>query len=354
MKCAALVLPGLEKICRQEIKELLDVPAIVSSGLVEFSAAKEALLQYASRAQAVRRILITLGKCKQPDVFKCDPALPWGELFPKSFSFKIDVENVKGQDNRETIAKEIATKLFSFLEPQKVTLRLEMKKPEIRVIVYFTGKEYLIGIDLCGELDSRHYRVFTHQASLKGDLAYALVRSSGIVPGDKLVVGFIKDGTLGIEAALYASGLPVHKIKSILAPLPLFAGCNLPAPTARTTSIYGFDESSQNIVAAQKNSLLAGTSQHLQLRRHSLEELDLAGFEAGCDRFIFHLTAKDEGKINELYRQVQPILKPKGTLLIFSTSLQDLPVPQYLKLKKKLTFQKGESKYVVWVMERKK
>ena len=352
MKCYALVLPGLEKICRQEIKELLHTTATGSAGFVEFKVDQKYLPRYASRAQSVRRILIALGKYKEIDSFQCDPALNWSDFFPASFSFKIDVENVPGQDNRFSIAKIVAGRMFPFLEQKKFTPRLEMKKPDFLMVVYFTGKEYAIGIDFCGEIDSRHYRVFTHQASLKGDLAYAIVRSSGLVPGEKIVVGFVKDGTVAIEAALFSNGLPVQKASSF-AKFPLYASLPVAAPGTASTIVYGFDESSQNIIAAQKNSLLAGTKQYLQLRGHSLEELDIAVPEHGGDHLIFHLTSKDEGKINELYRQVLYILKPKGTLLIFSTSLIDLPIPRQFCLKKKAFFQKGDSKYHLWLLTRK-
>ncbi|MBI2146072.1 hypothetical protein HYU22_01895 [Candidatus Woesearchaeota archaeon] len=352
MKCYALVLPGLEHLCRQEVKELLSVRAVGSAGLVEFAAAKEDFFRYAFRAQAVQRVLIALGKCKDVDSFSCDAALPWADFFPTSFSFKVEVEHIKGQENRFLIARTIAGKMFSVLEPQGFKPVLELKTPDFLILVYFTGKEYAVGIDVASELASRHYRVFTHQASLKGDLAYAIIRASGFVAGEKLVVGFVKDGTLAIEAALFANALPVPKALS-LAKFPMYAKASaLPVGTGSTV-VYGFDESAQNIIAAQKNSLLAGTKNCLQLRSHPLEELDIAVAEQSCDRIIFHLTSKDESKINELYRQVMYVLKPKGALLIFSISALELPIPTTFLLKKKAIFQKGDNKYRVWVLQKK-
>lgn len=368
MKIFLLVNPGLEKICHEEIKELLgatvSAKAIINPAVLELEAGNKDLLTLIYRLQTVRRILISLGKFKSITESPKLNSLNWADFFSSGLSFKVEVENVKGQENREEIAKKIAGKVFAELNNLKLAPRLEMKKPDVLINVYFNNQEYFVGIDLAGvELHTREYRVFPHSASFKGDFAYAFVRKSGFKPEYKLLVGFVKDGTLAIEAALYAYQLPIHRPQEktfSFFKFPSFKSLSFSqasSPDAvlssKSAAIFAFDETQQNLIAARKNSQLAGTSKCINFHKIALDELDVKFDPEEFDQLIFQITTKDEEKLNEIYYQANYVLKSKGALLLIARPNWEISISSKFKLIIKEEILRGGSIHKLWLLKKK-
>lgn len=312
MKYFALVNSGLETVSEQEIKEKGGKKVKVFSNVVEFEGKEK------PRLQSARRLLFSLGRISDVNDFEFEDVSIL-ETLPKEFKFKVEVEGIKGQDNRIEIAKTIAGKFYKSIEDKGIIPRLELKNPELLLIVYYNEKEYFLGIDFtAAEMSSRKYRVFAHHASFKGDLAYYFVRASGFRPGEKLLVGFAKDGVIAIEAAKFAG---------------------------RGGKIFAFDESQRNITAARKNAHLAGVKGLLEIQKYSLEDLDVKYYENNFDHIILHVTTKDEDKINEIYYQVSYILKQGGLLVIISRKKWDMPISDKFTLQEEKDVPWGESGY---------
>ena len=370
MKCFALVNPGLENITEKEVKEFLpsSKPKHLSLS-VEFEVKKnEDLLLLAQHLQSVKRICISLGKYFSLDNLKL-ATFPWLDFFTNETSFKVEVENVSGQDNRFAMAKNVAGHIFSELEKVKMVPKMEMKKPNILVIVFYTGKEYLIGIYICGrELNSRHYRVFPHPASFKGDLGYYFVRTSGFKLGEQILIGFAKDGVLAIEAALFQHQVPLKQLKEdswhyfpSLVKLVESSGVNssevIPkvkdlSESENKISIFAFDQSIQNTNASRKNAYLAGVKSHINLQKYSLEDLDVKYDPNQFDRIILQVTSKDEDQLNEIYYQTNYVLKSKGTLLLLGRKGWDFSVSNKFKLLQSGEMVRGNSITAWWLLEK--
>jgi len=305
MKYYALVNSGLEEIAEIEIAGKRKV----YPNVIEFSSEKVEL-------QSVRRLLIAIDKYKNLDNLEF-PEFAWENYFDGK-TFKIEVENVKGQENRLVIAKKVAEKIFE----KKINSKIEFKKPDFLVVVFFNGDNYFIGIDLnIEELNSRKYRVFPHSASFKGDLAYYFVKSSGFKVGEKLLVGFCKDGAIAIEAYKYCK-----------------------------EKVSAFDESTPNFIAAGKNAKIAKAD--LDLRKCALDDLDVKYSENYFDRIILHITSKDEDKINEIYYQAKYILKSKGTLLLIGRENWQFSISDKFKLIEEKMIRKGDSIHKIWLLEK--
>ena len=287
MKLCTIVNPGMEELSKQEVKELIGVSGKVYPHLVECDASAEQMLTLLYHGQSMRRIIVSLGKYKNLDDIDFN-AVEWNVFLSTSSSFKVEVENVKGIENRLAIAKKVAGRVFAAVDKQKLSLAIELKKPDFLLIVYFNGEEYFIGVDLAGEeLHSRAYRVFTHSASCKGDLGYSFARKTGYKPGDNLLVGFVKDGVIAVEAALYASKMPVHSARNTFSyhKLPLFSSVKYQPPTPDTSvSIAAVDDSTQNITAARKNAQIAGVRKQLNIQKIVLDELSGAFHEHEFDQ----------------------------------------------------------------------
>lgn len=355
MRFVAVVNPGMEELCKQEIKEILAVSGKMYPQLVEFDTSAEQALQLLYHGQSLRRIVISLAKCKNPDDLDFNP-VQWKDIVHNS-SFKVEVENVKGMENRLSLAKKVAGKVFAAVEKQKLSLAIDLKKPGFLLIVYFNGEEYSIGIDIAGiELHSRAYRVFTHSASCKGDLGYYFVRKTGYKPGSNLLVGFVKDGVVAIEAALFASRMPVHSAKNTFSyqKLPMFDSVKYqPLTPDNAISIAAVDDSTQNITAARKNAQIAGVRKCINLQKVLLDELSGAFHEHEFDQILFQVTTKDEDKLNEIYHQVKYLLKLKGTLLLIGRVSWEISVPSYCKLVSEEVVERGGNSYKLWLMQRK-
>ncbi len=358
MHLLTLVNPGLEKLCQQEVKEILKSKSTIDEQVLEFAVKDiKSLFTFLFCSQTARRILISLGNypaLEEIDFSQQDIA--WKDFFPVTFSFKVEVENVKGMDNRIEIAKKVAGKLFQFLEQKSFQPSMELKKPDFLVVVYKTEKQYYVGLDMSGlELNARQYRLFTHQASIKGDLAYFFLRTSGYKRGEKLLLGFVKDGTMAIEAALFAYQQSVHKAQNqSFLKFPCYTPDLVPTKkTSSTNTLFAFDDRYPNIVASRKNATLAGVKELIDFQKYELDELDTRYDAEQFDRAIFHITTKDEPRLNEIFYQAHYILKKKGMFMLISFKDLGIDDSDKFKLKKQGTIQRGDSVYKYWVMEKK-
>ena len=322
MKLFVLVNEGLEKYASTEIKELTGSNSVTHNNVLEFEIDNtENFLSFVNHVQSARRVLVSLGKYNNLDSLDFN-GFNFNDYLSPEMSFKVEIENVKGNDKRLSIAKQVAGKIYGNIDFKP---KLEMKNPDILVVVYFNGKEYFIGFDKnVEELNSRKYRVFAHPGSFKGDLAYYFVRKSGFVAGKKLLVGFCKDGTMAIEAALFSK-----------------------------QKVFAFDPSRQNVNAAKKNAQIAGVKDLVDIQKYALDELDVKFSENNFDCLIFQVTTKDESQLNEIYYQANYVLKKKGTLLLIARPNWEVSISDKFKLVSEEKIKKGESIHNVWLLEKK-
>ncbi|MBI2573423.1 hypothetical protein HYV86_06165 [Candidatus Woesearchaeota archaeon] len=358
MKWSALVHPGFEDAFIHEATALLpqSSPHKIGNGIVSGTLSDPAqfltLLHYSHLS---RRLLIDLGSVLNLEQTPLLPAsFPWEKFFTNGRSFRVEIEGVPGQENRLPIAKQVAGALFSQLETHKIIPTLELRNPQQLVLVYFDGEKYFFGIDvLAQELDARQYRLFAHAASFKGDSQAYFLSLLGYKEGQKLLVGFAKDGSAAIEAATIANHYPLtHDLQNILE-IPYFTSCTLPLPPSSLPhEVYTFDETTGNLLSIRKNATLAGVAKAINARKQSIEDLDVAYGDAFFDCLLFHLTRKDEEKLNEIYYQSALILKPKGKMLIVGRATLELPIPEKFTLLDQRTLERGQSLHNLWLLEK--
>jgi len=343
MKFYATFDSGMEDAAQQELKKLIDATAELYQGLIVFDLAPQDLGKLIFHAQSFVRILAAIDTFSSLDSLKLN--FSW-ENFNTARTFKVEVENVKGQENRLEIARKVIPYLTNDMKAKSFTPAVDVKNPELTIIVYHTAEKYFFGVDLCGLLNDRHYRVFPHQASFKGDLGYFFVSQINLQPGEKLLVGFCKDGIIPIEAALSVNNLSVRKFNSIF---PLLG--NLTSGEIKELqTIFAFDESIQNVTAARKNVKLAKAPCDIQ--RYRLEDLDVKYNENNFDKIILQITRKDEDKINEIYYQASYILKPRGQLLFIGRESWEFSLSEKFKQLKEGQIQRGNSVHHYWLLEK--
>ena len=364
MDILLLTTPGLESLAAREMQELFAAdtqlfPQLVRSAL---PAAKE-VVRLAYHAQAIRRIALPFAQWKERGKFRLlSDFMEIASFFPAAFPCRIDVELVHGQEKRSALFKKVVQEFFPLLEKEGKTAVVDYRRPALVLVVIPVEKEYLLCLDPGGvELNSRGYRLFAHQASFKGDLGYFFVRASRFQRGEKLLVGFSRDGVLAIEAALYAAQRPVHtpeRTNFLFKNSPLFQDIlsaeslqPLSAP-ASAFPISAFDSSLPNLKAAKKNARLAGVTDCIEITKCQLEDLELRFAQNAFDRLIFHITSKDEERLNELYYQAKALLKKGGTLLLISRDKWDPTFPEEFTLLSRELFKRGDSALQWIVLEK--
>ncbi|MBI2665909.1 hypothetical protein HYX12_04775 [Candidatus Woesearchaeota archaeon] len=361
MKCFAITHPQLDTLCQQELKEFYGLKSASKKNVITVEVKdKENILLLFSHLQSVRRLLVLVDH--QKELNKISLNFPWTDYFTTSFSFKVDVENIKGQENRFEIAKRISSCLFEELKKAGINAKIDFKNPDVLLIVYGLNnkkgevKEYYVGIDLAGqEIHKRYYRLFPHSASFTGDIAYYLVKYAGFSGKERLLIGFCKDGTIAIEAALYANRIAVQKGTCAYQKFPLFQNINIPKQSLpeKSVKIFAFDESLPNITATRKNIQLAGVQEFLDFRKYPLEDLEIKYGKDSFEIIIFYLTAKDEERINEIYYQINYMLKTKGKILFITRKSWDIPISDKYRLVQKEELIRGDSAQVLWLLEKK-
>ena len=338
MKAAVIVNPGLEQLAQQELAELLQIERVIEGSVLSFEIEEKKIAELI-RLQSIRRIILPFGTVVKSKVvldqkFKFKDYLP--DFFDKEkgeLKLKIEVENVKGQENRIEFSKKIAQELFPFLEKNKIKAKLDYSEPEALIIAYNTGDRLIVGLDYTGkELDRREYRLFPQSASFKGDLAYYVMRKSGFKKNEKLLVGFCKDGAIAIEAALFS-----------------LQGAS--QGDGSQSTIEAFDITTANVISARKNAKIAKVQ--LNINKYSLEDLDLKYGQGYFNRLIFHVTRKDEEQLTELYYQANLILAPKGTLLLLGRKTWEVSISDRFRLLAEEEFARGESVHKLVLLEKK-
>jgi 23S rRNA G2445 N2-methylase RlmL len=352
MKANLIVNSGSEQIAKEELKEKINVDSKIFNSVVEFSTSAEDILKFVKQYQAGRRLIISLDQKKEVDSLAVSEKL--SSYFDKGVKFKVVVEGVKGQENRTAIAKVVAGKIFAKLEEEGIKANLELKTPEFLVIVYFNGEDYFLGIDLIGkELDSREYRVFTSSASFKGDLGYALIKKSQFNINEKALFGFVKDGTLAIEAALWANKFNLlNKMKYSFSGMSAFKDLKEEKSTQGGVKIFATDSNIGNVNACRRNSSLAKVKDFITVQKFSLEDWDVKFDENEFDLVVVQITTKDEDRINEIYYQTSYLLKTGGRVMVVGRTNWDLSISDKFKLIESGELVKGESKHKYWLLER--
>jgi putative N6-adenine-specific DNA methylase len=152
-----------------------------------------------------------------------------------------------------------------------------------RVHARFHGDVCTLSLDAtCTPLHRRGYRLESAKAPLREDIAHALVLASGWTPAHALLDPFAGSGTIAIEAAGLASGLPPGRLRppalehlALFDPAAWLEVAQAAAPRATNASstvapIAASDRDAGAIEAARHNAERAGMGQHIVFSTHAV------------------------------------------------------------------------------------
>ncbi len=313
---------GMEPISTLEVKELLNTKAEQDDYIVKFPIKNEEDLDLLSKkSRSASRVLYLLGEAsimkgleRTTKSFKKILNNVSLDKFLKKKIYRVDCQR-EGKHGFKSV--ELSKEIAEFLI-EKGYENVTFKNPEVVIYIFIDDKKGYIGIDFSGNISKRDYKIFNNSRSIKGNIAYALVRESGYDKGKTLVNPFCLSGEILIEAALFAKG-----------------------------NIFGYD-SERNMVAARKNSKIAGINKLINFERTDKK----------ADAIIARLpeTSKHKRKefIEKIYKkffeECKKTLKKNGRIVIISKDI-DIIKKEKFKILKEFTIYSGEQGLKIFILK---
>jgi tRNA (guanine6-N2)-methyltransferase len=339
MKGILITNKGIEDIAAKEVTELLKLkskPEIKETAVMFEVKKLENLCLLCYRAQSAARVLLLLDELNitedleetleiiEKSILKLKKEL---EKWLKNKSFKVECKRI-GEHNFNSIdlSKEIGELIYEAISNKKV----DTHNPDIVIYVYVYNNSCYLGIDFSGfDLSKREYKIFNHPESLKGNIAYALVRLTEYNKKDVLLDTYCKSGNIPIEAAIYATGFPLNFYRKEFL-FQKFIKFDFEKENKKMKNdklgINGFDAFMGNTTASKKNAKIAGVEKYINFARADVEWLDTKFDEGKVDKIVTKLpeTSKNKNRkdIEKIYKeffyQIDFVLNKKGRMVLIT------------------------------------
>ncbi len=207
----------------------------------------------------------------------------WEEWFSPEKRFAVRARRLGQQDyrSRDLEARVGQAVIDAFLERQGKRPPVDLENPEIVVRVEVRREQFYLGLDLVGQeaLHRRGYRVYDHPAALNTVLASCFLRAVGWKPGIPFLDPMCGGGTILIEAALRARGIPLSRWRGHWCARNLhLRETPFSPPAPLPTVLYGGDRSPKHLEGALRNAEKAGVAQDLRLFLRDASEWRTPGF----------------------------------------------------------------------------
>ncbi len=381
IKVLAITHLGISDITAKEALEIVAAKNIVTdkaSILFEVSTIADAA-RFAYRSQSVQRVILLCAEYnlaaddKFIDNLKANLLKNDGVSFLKFIAKKTFASRfIKQESGNDAVSEVLSTQEIEALIGEHIhetyKLKVDLKQPDIIFLSYFENNRFYLGIDISGfDLSKRDYRLFTHPSSLKGTIAYSLLRIGDYDFKDVLIDPFCGSGTIIIEAALFKSGLSPHyykkdkfllsKVKELKLDFNEFdEASNIVKkqsaekkadkklskksdqkespknPDSDTKSdngdIIGIDINFSAVSSAKKNAKIANVLEYIKFSRMDISWIDTKFKEKSLDKIITNppkitktVDPKAIEKIyKELFYQAEFVLKNKSRATVATSS----------------------------------
>jgi putative N6-adenine-specific DNA methylase len=215
----ATTLAGIEAVCASELSALGATDVEILHRAVKFKGDKVLMYRANYECRTALRILKPLANFAVEDAQKYYDVLytfPWEKVFTSTSTFAIEAVGTHPAFTNTLFAvqrcKDALVDRFRNLTGQRPSVDLE--NPDIQIHVHLQKERIGISLDSSGEpLFKRGYRRASVPAPLNEVLAAGLILLSGWDGTTDLYDPFCGSGTIAIEAALMASGVPAGKFR---------------------------------------------------------------------------------------------------------------------------------------------
>lgn len=336
MKGLVITSKGIEETAALEIRDLINAKCNAEERCVTFEFKHfEELCLLCYKSQSVDRVLYSIGTFKFQNFFnEFQKFIDESDIYDwlgnhKQFKvecIRLGTHNFKSVDIETKVCKFILRKL------KNKNIKADTKQFEINFLVYIVNNKCYFGIDFAGfELNKRSYKIFLHPNSLRGTIAYALIRESGFEKDDVMLDPFSRDGVIPIETALYATNFPLNyykkdkfaflKLKIDIDFEKFFRDIDENIKKSKA-KIYNYDHLFKYVDYSKKNAKIAGVDKQFSFSRVELEWLDIKFKEGSVDRIITNPPTSKNAQLdkiyNEFFYQSEYILNSSGTVAVIS------------------------------------
>ena len=272
---------GLEDVAAREVEELLGVEAHAGVGRVVFEAELRDGVKLNLASRTLHRVVLVLRECRVKgldDVYEEACSIDFTGLIERGQSFAVRAERVGVHDftSLDLAAKVGQAVIDSYMRSCGHRLKVDLKDPDVVVQCLLRGEELTIGLDLTGpSLHMRNYRVYDHPAALRSTIATSMLKLAGWRPGEALLDPMCGGGTIIVEAALMARGVPPGVFRRSFAYRRLaFVDPDVEVEVAEglfkevSVDIYpilGIDCSAKHLEGARRNAASAGVADTVKL-----------------------------------------------------------------------------------------
>jgi putative N6-adenine-specific DNA methylase len=279
---------GVETYLADEVAKITGEPEAVQQqmGGVAVKASWRQALELNLHSRLASRVLI--GVMQRPyrsedDIYEAACDVAWEIWFTPRHTFKIDITATRSPLKSLNFAalrvKDAICDRFRHKTGERPSV--DTQRPDARVYVHLSAEHVSLYIDTSGEpLFKRGWRQDKGDAPLKETLAAAMLAASGWTPDQPLYDPCCGSGTILIEAAQIALGIPAGGQRRFgferLLPFQTHVwdaiktealrAANTPATDPKDLKIFGSDVSHRMADFAQRNAELAGVGQAVQLR----------------------------------------------------------------------------------------
>jgi 23S rRNA G2445 N2-methylase RlmL len=263
LRVLATTTPGFERVAGEEVRELVGSDATPGHrGTLRFETDAAGVVTLNRYARTLNRTLLVLREGtveRLPDVSRLVESVPLAEYLVDGQAFAVDADR-RGDHEFESpdVAGAVGQAIIdSYRAATGHRLPVDLDDPDVTFRAYVHEDEFLLAVDATGpSLHDRPWRVCAHEAPVRPTTAAALVRLSGLSPGERLCDPMCGSGTLPIEAALSVAGRPVAPDRTYALSELAFvdAAAEVPSVPAGTAAVFGRDVDPAWVDCARKNA----------------------------------------------------------------------------------------------------
>lgn len=270
---------GIEKILKQELKDLNFKIKDVKNGMVYFNA-EESQIKDIKRIRTAERIYLIMKEFKfkkLDDYFNNIYAINWKDYF--DIKDKIIIDKViinssyhKSEKTFQSLTQKAVYKRM--MDDYKIDFMMESKNTfKLRIFIF--GIKAVVAMDLSGDpLHKRNYRKFISKAPLKEHIASALIINSGWDKKSPLIDPFCGSGTIPLEAGLIGADIPAGFLREYdFEKMKKFNKVIFDIKNIDNPEIIGTDKDEDMIETSIKNYENIGLDLNIKFYKYSMERI---------------------------------------------------------------------------------
>jgi len=272
---------GMEEVAALEAQEVIDAASrIIDGGIIVPIKNIKQLCELCYKAQSITKTILLLENVKPTESFALKNVEDWpGSFRASALSLDDSVENNELEQDVGAAIKE------------KTNETVDLENPDVVFYVFLNKNHKMLGIDFSGiDLSKRDYKIFNTRQSVKGTLAYFLLRYADYKRDHILVDPFCDTGEIIIEAAHYTYCLSVNSFHKDKLAFSHFSSVSYQFPEFKVPAvqptIFGFSHLLNDIKSAQKNAKIAGVHKLISFSKVEADWLDIKFKDVQVDRII--------------------------------------------------------------------